>query len=134
MATTAKRKPRLKPKKRSNRSWRVQLDALARSVVLERDGHRCVRCGSDQWVQWSHVYTRRILCLRWDPRNSKALCASCHRWWHDNPAESGPWWVDWVGEETAAELARIRKQLPHVEFEDVERMLKEGSWTTGIGA
>jgi hypothetical protein len=134
MAAMATRKARLKPKKRSNRSWRVQLDALARAVVLERDGHRCVRCGSDQWVQWSHVYTRRILCLRWDPRNSKALCASCHRWWHDNPAESGPWWVDWVGEETADELARIRKQLPQIAFEDVERMLKEGSWTTSTSA
>lgn len=122
--TTRPRRPT--PKKRSNRSWRVLLDALCRSVVLERDGHRCVRCGSDHFVQWSHVYTRRILCLRWDPRNSKALCASCHRWWHDNPAESGVWWVEWAGEDTAAELARIRRQLPTVDFEEIEHMLKEG--------
>lgn len=119
------RRPRApKPKKRSNRSWRVILDALCRTVVMNRDGWRCVRCGSDTWVQWSHVYSRRFLCLRWDPDNSKALCASCHRWWHDNPAESGPWWVEWAGPGKAARLASLRRDMPEVSFEDVLRRLE----------
>jgi len=105
----------------------MALDALCRTVVMERDGRRCVRCGSTDWLQWSHVYTRRILCLRWDPRNSKILCASCHRWWHDNPAESGPWWVGMVGEEVAEELRRIRAELPPVDFDEIETRLKEGA-------
>lgn len=114
-------------KKRSNRSWKMMLDALCRQRVMDRDGWRCVRCGSRNYVQWSHVYTRRVLCLRWDLRNSCALCASCHRWWHDNPAESGPWWVEWAGEQVADELRRIRYELPPVDFEEVERQLREGA-------
>ena len=125
MATT-RRRPKTTTKKRSNRSWRVLLDSLCRARVLERDGHRCVRCGSTHWVQWSHVYSRRFLCLRWHPDNSKALCASCHRWWHDNPAEAGLWWVDWAGPGKAEELARIRREMPEIDFEETERMLREG--------
>ena len=97
---------------------------MCRSRVFDRDGNRCVRCGSVEWLQWSHVYTRRILCLRWDLRNSKVLCASCHRWWHDNPAESGPWWRAWVGDEIATDLARIRKELPDVDMESLREQLQ----------
>ena len=116
-----------RPRKRSNRQWKTLLDHLCRLRVLDRDGHQCVRCGSTDWVQWSHVYTRKILCLRWDLRNSKALCASCHRWWHDNPAEAGPWWVEWAGVEVANDLSEIRQRMPKVDFAEVEQRLREGA-------
>ena len=60
-----------------------------RIVVLERDGRRCVACGSDQRL---HVHHRR----EWQPDdpltdapdNLETLCATCHRRRH--PVRHGP--------------------------------------------
>lgn len=57
--------------------------------ALERDGHRCVRCGSARRL---HVHHRKP----WNDRqkhphaldNLETLCASCHR--RSHPMEHGP--------------------------------------------
>lgn len=82
-----------------------RLDRLCRAVVMERDGHRCARCGATRKlgkqyqvvrVQWAHVHTRGWLALRWDPDNSMALCARCHLMWHGtipgHEREMRGWW------------------------------------------
>lgn len=46
----------------------------------------------------SHVYGRRHRTIRWAKENAKCLCSACHRWWHENPTESGKWFEDLVGE------------------------------------
>jgi hypothetical protein len=58
----------------------------SRLVVLERDGYRCVQCGSAERL---HVHHRR----HWNPDdtdtheadNLETLCASCHRKAHRMP-------------------------------------------------
>ena len=80
-----------KSKKARQRAGMVkELDAAARLAVFERDGNRCVRCGSFK-VQWSHVIGRRHKCIRWEADNALALCAGCHMWWHEYPTLSGEW-------------------------------------------
>ena len=78
--------------KKAKQCWSMvkQLDALARAACFERDGHRCVRCGSDK-VQWSHIIGRRHKCTRWELNNALSMCAGCHRWWHEYPTLSGDW-------------------------------------------
>ena len=29
--------------------------------------------------------------------NAQALCMGCHRWWHENPSESGVWIRELLG-------------------------------------
>lgn len=120
MATNPKRKA-------SRATQKAKLDALCRSLVMMRDGRKCVRCGSTEWVQWSHVYTRRILCMRWNTLNSKVLCASCHRWWHDNPAEAAMWWHSWSREALHPDapeiLQGIRSTMPEVDLERIALQL-----------
>jgi 5-methylcytosine-specific restriction endonuclease McrA len=71
-----------------------QLDAAARQEVFERDHGVCVRCCDPRKaVQWSHVIGRRHKCTRWEPDNALSLCYSCHRWWHEYPSLSGPWFA-----------------------------------------
>lgn len=66
--------------------------ALAYASVFHRDGHCCAKCGTHERLHYHHVVPRRrSLKLRWDPRNGLVLCVSCHRWWHEYPIESGPW-------------------------------------------
>lgn len=81
-------------RKKSKKSISVaKLDALARDVVFQRDGHRCIRCQNPLSIQWAHVYSRRFRCVRWDPENGMTLCAGCHFFWHDRPTEAALWFV-----------------------------------------
>ena len=66
------------------------LDAECRARVMERD-KCCVRCGATTDLQWSHVLTRRHMCIRWDDENSKILCRACHCWWTNFPQEASYW-------------------------------------------
>ena len=84
---------RASKKTRQRRRAKSELDAIARKEVFERDGHRCVRCGSDKTKQWCHIIGRRHLCTRWEADNALTLCAGCHRWWHEYPSLSGPWFA-----------------------------------------
>lgn len=77
-------------KARARRSIVIKLDALARERCFERDGGKCVRCGSIK-VQWCHIIGRRHLCTRWELDNSLSMCAGCHMFWHEYPLLSGPW-------------------------------------------
>lgn len=81
-----------------------ELDAACRAVVFERDGHKCLRCGSTSHLQWAHVVSRRYKCLRWSPRASMCLCAKCHLDWHHRPVEASLWWVSLVGPGVEAQL------------------------------
>ena len=82
-------------KTRQRRKSVKALDDDARQKVFDRDGYRCIRCGTDKFIQWAHVITRRNRRIKWLPENGMTLCAGCHKfWWHAHPAESGPWFRD----------------------------------------
>jgi len=53
--------------------------AQMRQEVLERDGHRCLRCEATETLEMDHVrpyrYGGRTL-----PRNLQTLCKSCNCW------------------------------------------------------
>lgn len=69
-----------------------KLDDLCRKICFRRDGGRCVRCGRRGYLEWAHVYTRKILATRWSLENCMSLCGvggfisnGCHGWWHNPP-------------------------------------------------
>lgn len=54
----------------------------ARSAALRRDGHKCVRCGSEDHLQVHHLEHARGRHKRSDcihhQRNLETLCRECH--------------------------------------------------------
>lgn len=116
-----KRTGRLKRKKPIRRISRQavrdkDLDALCRAVVFHRDGFRCVRCGSTQNLQWSHVYSRRFKALRWAPSGSMCLCAGCHLgFWHHKPLDAVAWWIGKYGHDAHVLLQHTLKQTGKVD-------------------
>ena len=84
--------------------------AFSQAVRASAD-HTCLRCGiqkpptnrrGSSGMDCSHVYSRRHRTIRWcgggTVSNAKCLCTACHRWWHENPTDSGKWYEAIVGE------------------------------------
>ncbi|MCP4259770.1 MAG: hypothetical protein GY774_19995 [Planctomycetes bacterium] len=59
----------------------------------------------------SHVFGRRHKTIRWAKENAKALCTTCHRWWHENPTESGAWFESLVGDGYMDRLREKRNSM-----------------------
>jgi 5-methylcytosine-specific restriction endonuclease McrA len=62
----------------SNKAWHQPGAARVRERVLERDGHKCTRCGSSAGLQVHHV----IAAEDGGPttlENCVVLCADCHQ-------------------------------------------------------
>lgn len=63
----------------------------------------CERCGSvhepgSMGLHCSHIFSRRHRTIRWCKDNVQALCFSCHQWFGGNPADSGYWVTELLGE------------------------------------
>jgi 5-methylcytosine-specific restriction endonuclease McrA len=95
-----------------------ELDALARERTFERDGYKCIRCGSTSHLQWCHVITRGILSLRWDMDNSFCGCAGCHLFWHKHPLEAVGWFEDKFPER-AKHLLEVRRMKITVDLKEL---------------
>lgn len=112
----------LKTSKRSQSkaSIKRKLDALAREVVFVRDHTKCRRCGKSPpsiQLQWAHIYSRRYLSVRWDPRNALSLCAGCHFWIHANPMDGAEFVRSSV---PAQDLQALRDRLQSNEKPDLD--------------
>lgn len=73
-------------------------DTWFSKCVRERADYRCERChkqsdidNTNGQMQCSHIFSRRHRTIRWDGMNAQCLCPSCHRWFGENPYESGKW-------------------------------------------
>jgi hypothetical protein len=58
----------------------------------------CQRCGKTGRLECSHIFSRRHQGTRYDPGNAKALCFTCHRYWHENPIEAVEWLKGIIGQ------------------------------------
>lgn len=81
-------------------------DRAAREVVMERDERTCRRCGTGEFPQWAHVYSRRYRAIRHDPLNAMVLCRNCHAWQTHNPLEGEEFFRSVLGEDTMTALRR----------------------------
>jgi hypothetical protein len=54
-----------------------------RQLVLERDGHKCVLCGSVERLNVHHILPKEFLAYRYlqfDIRNLITCCPKCHKY------------------------------------------------------
>lgn len=109
-----------KPKKQPIKWVEKELDALASKLCKAVAGHKCVRCGATEYLQWHHIVTRRIKTLRWDMSNGLCLCRGCHFWWH-NVAQMGEQW-SWLDEKFGPDLrAYLNSRVKAVGDKKIDR-------------
>jgi 5-methylcytosine-specific restriction endonuclease McrA len=92
----------------------LELDMLAKAVVIERDGKGCLRCGRTDQIQSSHIFPKgKYPKLRFDIDNLKLLCMPCHIfWWHRDIQAA----ADWI--RTAIPQERYDRLLKRVMYVD----------------
>ena len=90
-----------------------KLDKLAREIILERDCYRCVTCGSNSRIGWSHVFSRRTYNTRWDLINGHAQC-----WKHNygHVRDQYPYF-EWFKQEYGANAFHLLRK----KFDEVHR-------------
>ena len=78
-------------------------DTWFSKCVREASDWTCERCGSvhergSMGLHNSHIFSRRHRTIRWCKDNTQALCFTCHQWYGGNPADSGMWLTDLIGD------------------------------------
>lgn len=81
----------------------TQADKNFSKCVRAANNYCCERCGkqydsSSTGLHCSHIFGRRHRTIRWCKDNTQPLCFSCHQWFGENPADSGKWLEELLGE------------------------------------
>lgn len=71
----------------------------------------CEHCGSKNFLQTSHIYSRRYLSIRWHPLNAFCFCAKSHLWWHHRPADGVEWAKAKLGDAKWTILKRLSLEI-----------------------
>lgn len=105
-------------------------DALTSKIV--RSIGYCENCGSTEWLQCSHIVSRRYSATRCDLRNVQSLCASCHRKFTDWPKEFSRWITKSIGIDLYEELKLLAETPTKVDWELEYVRLREIAKQKGI--
>ena len=130
-------KQKIKSLRHSVKTAKRELNKLIREVVLLRDGERCLRCGTTERLQMSHIYPKgKYRKLEFDLNNIKPLCSGCHLfWWHKNPIEAHEWIQTVISPERLVKLKlgaldnssyRLDIKLLRLELEQLKKRYKKG--------
>lgn len=79
----------------------------------EKDGNRCVLCGSTRALNSHHIFAKKSMALRFDPLNHATLCTACHIYGihHPDMSISLPKQIalkKWLGPEKYAYLEKLK--------------------------
>lgn len=77
-------------------------DAFSK-CIRSANNYICEKCGAvhdkrSSGLHCSHIFGRRHRTIRWCKDNAQALCFGCHKWFGENPADSGIWLAELLGE------------------------------------
>jgi len=74
-------------------SQKRTINGLLRKILVARDGERCLKCGSTERLQMSHIYPKgKHRRMEFESDNLKFLCYPCHFFfWHKSPIEAWDW-------------------------------------------
>lgn len=90
-------------------------DKLVRQILLLRH-ECCIRCGSRDYLQVSHIISRRYSATRCDLDNVQLLCAACHRRFTDWPIEFSEWVNKSIGADKYSELSAKANQITKLDW------------------
>ena len=108
-------------------------DTAFSKCVREANDWTCERCGTQyekgsMGLHCSHIYSRRHRTIRWCKENAQALCFACHQWFGGNPADSGLWVREFVGDGVIALLEEKRDskvKVSKLEEKDIAKHYRE---------
>lgn len=85
---------------------------------------RCAKTSKQAQLQTAHIYSRRYVNLRYDINNVLCLCASCHRWAHDNPLDFITWFSKDY-DDRAVYLMTKKRIIKKWTADDYKKVIKE---------
>lgn len=107
--------------KKSKRKLIKKLDKLFSEIVRIK-GH-CDRCGKTSNLQCAHIFSRRIMRLRWYFDNALCLDYACHlHWAHRNPIEFYRFVEKKIGKEKLEKLEKLSVEIVQYTYEDLEKI------------
>jgi hypothetical protein len=103
-------------------------DKAFADCLKEAFDHTCEVCGRMGRQECSHIHSRSNRTIRWCKDNAKPKCHTCHRWWHQNPTESGLWFLNKYGQ-GAVDLLLEKKnnkfKVTKLEEKDIAKHYRE---------
>lgn len=111
-------------KKPSKRAIVKKLDRILSLYIRKRDGY-CVVCGSGEYLQCGHYFSRVFYNTRWDFRNCNAQCAKCNRSHEYDPEPYRAAMVELYGEQVLQELSSLAHSGRKLSFQDLEEIEAE---------
>ena len=110
-------------KRKSERQRLIeQLDALVSRKVRDRDGWRCVRCGSKNNLGAAHILPKgRYPRLRFEEYNLVTLCwLPCHEgFWHKSPVDA----LIWLEQKYPGRYHRLQEMAATAAKPDVKALI-----------
>lgn len=108
-------------------------DTAFSRCVKEANDWVCNRCGAQhergsQGLHNSHIFSRSHRTIRWCKENGQSQCFSCHQWFGGNPADSGIWIAEKVGQGTIdilREKMNSRLKVPKKEEKEIAKHYRE---------
>ena len=79
---------------------------------------------AEAFLQCAHIISRKYSWTRTDLDNAFCLCASCHRFFTDNPVEFGIFTIDKIGDDKFDELIEKRNCIDKFDWEEEADRLK----------
>lgn len=128
----------MKKKLSTRQALEKEIEKLHPIYIRQRDGNRCVVCGSTSQPTCGHIFSRRSRATRWDidPNGGNTFCQcwSCnfrHGGYGGGPRKSWPyfrWYINKFGIDKLNELeARSNTVKKHTldELEELAKFLRE---------
>lgn len=83
-------------------------DDHARKFTKQRDGYRCRECGSDNNIEWCHVFTRGCKNIRHHEDNNFTLCKNHHNHFDVYKQEFYEWTIEQIGIDNWEDLLELK--------------------------
>jgi len=98
-------------------------DSYFSKCIRASNDYVCAKCGtqydkSSSGLHCSHNFSRRHRTIRWCKDNALPMCYGCHQWFGGNPADSGLWLTNLIGEgviDILREKMRAKIKVPKSE-------------------
>lgn len=105
-------------------------DTLFSKII--RSSGACERCGSDRYLQTSHIISRQYSVTRCDLKNAQNLCSACHFYFTHWPKEFSRWITESIGVEAYEELKAKALTLKKMDWNEVYTGLETYAKTIGV--
>lgn len=112
-----------KPKLKTYKKLKAELDRVFSLFIRYRDGGRCFTCDvikPIKEIQCGHFFSRTYLSTRWDERNCHAQCVGCNIFKKGNMAVYALRMNQKFGPETIEKLFQLSKQTVKISQHELE--------------